>query len=303
MPSVIPTMKELTLEDRDQLHSMLKAYNPQTSELTFVNLYIWRHYYQFTWTRFEDWLLIISQRDDHTFALPPIGPSNRSDVTQRLLLWMRDDLGVPDPVIARADQRIVDELGENQNFSITPNRDDFDYVYLSESLGKLAGRKYSKKRNHINQFLKNNTYTYNPLSADLVPGCLALAEVWCEQRLCEEDISLTHEFCGIRDALDNFETLQIEGGAIIIDGKIQAFALGEVLNDDTAVVHIEKANPEYHGIYPMMTREFSAQRWLGAVGYINREQGVGEPGLRRAKKSYYPDHMVDKYEIRLEPGA
>ena len=170
----------------------------------------------------------------------------------------------------------------------------FPYI-LSEFVWETP----NKKRNHINQFLKNYEYTYSELSEALVPGCLALAEVWCEQRLCEEDISLTHEFCGIRDALYNFKTLALEGGAILIDDKIHAFALGERLNDDTAVVHIEKANPEYHGIYPMMTREFSANRWMESVQYINREQDVGEPGLRRAKKSYYPDHMVEKYEIRL----
>jgi hypothetical protein len=212
---------------------------------------------------------------------------------------MRDECGISDPHIARADQALLDEIDNTQDFDITPTRDHYDYVYLSESLGELAGRKYSKKRNHINQFLRYYDYQYSPLSPELVPGCMALAEVWCEQRLCEEDISLTHEFCGIRDALHNFELLKIEGGAIIIEGKIQAFALGELLNETTAVVHIEKANPEYHGIYPMMTREFSAQRWLGSVKYINREQDVGEPGLRRAKESYYPDHMVKKFEIKL----
>ena len=299
MSSVFPEFKTLTLQDRDHLHPILKAYNPQTSELTFVNLYIWRHYYQFTWTQYKDWLVIIAQRDDVKYVFPPVGPAPRIGVTKTLLEWMHNEQGVHSPHIARADKRLIDELGDNADFVITPTRDHFDYVYLSESMGKLAGRKYSKKRNHINQFLRNHEYTYSPLSKDLVPGCLALAEVWCEQRLCEEDISLTHEFCGISDALHNLETLQIEGGAILIDGRIQAFALGEVLNSDSAVVHIEKANPEYHGIYPMMTREFSAHRWMDDVKYINREQDVGELGLRRAKESYYPDHMVEKYEIRL----
>jgi len=299
MSPVFPEFKKLTLEDREKVHPILSAYNPQTSELTFVNLYIWRRYYQFSWTFYRDWLFISAQRDENQFVFAPIGPEPRSEVTHTLLEWMRDEKGVNNPYIARADERLAVELEGNPNFIITPTPDHFDYVYLSENLGTLAGRKYSKKRNHINQFLKNYEYSYSALSEELVPGCLALAEVWCEQRLCEEDISLTHEFCGIRDALDNFKTLEIEGGAILIDDKIQAFALGEVLNDDTAVVHIEKANPEFHGIYPMMTREFSANRWLNSVKYINREQDVGEPGLRRAKKSYYPDHMVEKSEIRL----
>jgi hypothetical protein len=299
MSSTIPGFKPLVLEDRDRVHPILKAYHPQTSELTFVNLYIWRHYYKFKWTIYEDWLLICAQREDDAFALPPIGPAPRHDVSRVLLNWMRDEQDIQYPYIARADQRLVDELRDYSDFDITPTRDHFDYVYLSEDLSSLAGRKYSKKRNHINQFLRSYTYQYHALTEDLAPGCLALAEVWCEQRLCEEDISLTHEFCGIRDALNNLKLLEIEGGTIFIDGKIQAFALGEVLNDDTAVIHIEKANPEFHGIYPMMTKEFPANRWLHEVKYINREQDVGEPGLRRAKESYFPELMIEKYEIRL----
>ena len=295
MLPVFPEFKKLTLEDRETIHPMLRAYNPQTSELTYVNLYIWRRYYQFSWTLYGDWLLISAQKDKDQFFFPPIGPEPRGEVAHTLLDWLRDEQGVDNPIIARADIRLVDGLKDDPTLNITPTRDHFDYVYLSEDLGTLAGRKYSKKRNHINQFLRGYEYTYAPLSEDLVPGCLALAEVWCEQRLCEEDISLTHEFCGIRDALDNLKTLEIEGGAIMIDNKIQAFALGEVLNDTSAVVHIEKANPEFHGIYPMMTREFSANRWLDSVKYINREQDVGEPGLRRAKESYYPDHLVEKF--------
>jgi hypothetical protein len=212
---------------------------------------------------------------------------------------MQDAFGSESGRIARADQRLTEELRDRPEFTITPTRDHFDYVYLSESLGKLAGRKYSKKRNHINQFLRYYEYDYQPLTPELVSGCIDLAEVWCEQRLCEEDISLQHEFCGISDALHNLDYLEMDGGTIVIDGKIQAFALGERLNNNVAVVHIEKANPEYRGIYPMMTREFSAHRWMNTVKYINREQDVGEPGLRRAKESYYPDHLVEKYEIRL----
>ncbi|MDF1513760.1 MAG: phosphatidylglycerol lysyltransferase domain-containing protein [Anaerolineae bacterium] len=295
----ISDFKPLTLEDRDQVRPLLKAFNPQTSELTFVNLYLWRRYYQFTWSIFGDMLVILASRDGHTYALPPVGTIPRLDVVKRVLVWMGEQYGADHPLIARADQKLVDEIGDNPDFVVTSTRDHFDYVYSSEDLGTLAGRKYSKKRNHINQFLRSYEYTYAEVTEDLVPGCLALAEVWCEQRLCEEDISLTHELCGIRDALDNLKTLEIQGGAIVIDGKIQAFALGEILNHNTAVVHIEKANPEYQGIYPMMTREFSANRWMGKLPYINREQDIGEPGLRRAKKSYYPDHMVKKYEIRL----
>ena len=295
---LFPEFKPLALEDREEINRRLWAYQPTTSELTFINLYIWRSYYDFRWALLDDWLLIYAAHPERSYALSPVGPPSRSGATQSLLDWMRDQLGLSEPKIARADRRLMEELSGLPQFSIEPTRDHYDYVYLSEDLGSLAGRKYSKKRNHINQFLRSYEHSYATVTPDLVDACLALAEVWCEQRLCEEDISLTHEFCGIRDALQNFAALHLEGGAIVIDGKVQAFALGELLNTQTAVVHIEKANTEFQGIYPVMTRSFSA-RWQPDIPYINREQDIGDLGLRQAKESYYPDHLVEKFEVRL----
>ena len=296
---VFPDFKPLTLEDRDVLHQRLWQYQPDTSELTFINLYIWREYYDFQWSVVGDYLLIFASRGEEPFALQPVGPAPRDATVRDLLYWLRDTRGVAVPSIRRADRRLVDELQGCTEFVIEPVRAHFDYVYRSEDLGSLSGRKYSKKRNHINQFLRSYTYTYAPITPSLTDDCLALAEVWCEQRLCEDDISLLHEFRGIRDALDNFDALQLEGGAVLIDGKVQAFSLGEMLNETTAVVHIEKANPEFKGIYPMITKQFSEQRWQGAVEYINREQDLDDPGLRHAKESYYPDYLVEKFSVRL----
>jgi uncharacterized protein len=294
-----PDFKPLTLEDRDTVHQRLWHYQPNTSELTFINLYIWREYYNFRWSLSGDCLCIIADGKEGPFALQPVGQASRDTATRDLLYWLRDTQGVAAPIIERADRRLVDALQGSSEFVIEPVRAHFDYMYRSEDLGSLAGRKYSKKRNHINQFLRTYAYTYAPITPSLTDDCLALAEVWCEQRLCEDDISLLHEFRGIRDALDNFDALQLEGGAILVDGKIQAFSLGELLNETTAVVHIEKANPEFKGIYPMITQQFSEQRWQGQVEFINREQDLGDPGLRQAKESYYPDHLVEKFSVRL----
>lgn len=296
---VFPEFKPLTIADRDEIHRRLWAYQPETSELTFVNLFIWREYYNFKWSVFDESLLLVADRDVEPLALPPVGPASRVAATRVLLEWLRDVRGAADPLVARADRRLADELSGNAAFVVEPVRDHFDYVYASQDIGSLAGRKYSKKRNLINQFLRSYRYEYAPLTAALVPNCLALAEVWCEQRLCEDDISLLHEFRGIRDALDHFTALHIEGGAIVLDGKVQAFSLGELLNEKVAVVHIEKANPEFKGIYPMITQQFSAQRWQGNVDFINREQDLGDPGLRHAKESYYPSHLVEKFDVRL----
>ncbi len=298
-----PTFQPLTLDDADALYPRLWDYQPVTSELTFGNLYLWCEYYAFEWAVYEDYLLILAHHgEDEPFALMPIGPPPRVEITRVLLQWMRDARGLKNPAIQRADRRLADELESAEGMDVTPTRDDFDYVYRSADLGTLEGRRYSKKRNHINQFLHvyGLDYAYEPLTPELTSGCLALAELWCEQRMCEDDISLTHEFRGIRDVLEHFTELRMEGGVILVNDEVQAFALGERLNETTAVVHIEKANPNFRNIYPMMTKSFSEQRWLGQVDFINREQDLGIPGLRRAKESYYPDHLVEKFTVRQE---
>jgi hypothetical protein len=294
-----PDFKPLELADREVVHAKIWDFQPRTSELTFGNLYIWRSYYKFEWAMYEDWLVLLAnEREGGFFALPPVGSGDCREVTHHLLTWMRDERGIEQPAIARAGQPLADGLGDDDRFSVTATRDHFDYVYLTEDLAEMPGRKYSSKRNHINQFTRYYRFEYEPVTPDLVQQCLDLAEVWCEQRLCDEDLSLQHELSGIEDALNHFEELEIDGGAILVRGKVQAFALGEKLNEETSVIHIEKANPEFKGIYPMMTQLY-ADRWQEETRYINLEQDLGEPGLRRAKESYHPDHMAEKYTITL----
>jgi hypothetical protein len=106
------------------------------------------------------------------------------------------------------------------------------------------------------------------------------------------------ELEAIREALTNFSALKFQGGVILIDNKVEAFTLGELLNNQTAVVHIEKANPEIKGAYAIINQQFCEKTWHN-IPYINREQDLGESGLRQAKLSYSPDHMVEKYSIKL----
>jgi uncharacterized protein len=300
--NAFPTFKSFELEDRDEIHPRLWAYQPDISELTFANFYIWRNYYNLQWVVAEDCLVFLAEREDECFAFPPVGSAPRVELTENLLTWMRDEKGVEEPQIHRADQRLVDELSASDIFTFEPTRDHFDYVYRSRDLATLESDAYRRKRNQVSQFDYYYDYHYEPVSDALLEQCLRLAEVWCEQRQCEDDISLSHEFSGIEDALNHFHELEISGGALIIDDRVRAFALGEKLNEDTAVVHIEKANPDYRNIYPAMTRSYSAERWMDPVTFINREQDLGISGLRRAKKSYNPDHLVKKYTIGLASG-
>jgi hypothetical protein len=131
-----------------------------------------------------------------------------------------------------------------------------------------------------------------------VDACIALSEAWCTWRRCSEDLGLTSEWEAVGELLRHFHRLEVVGGVLLCNGRVEAYSVGELLNEDTAVVHIEKANPDIPGLYALINQQFCENSWH-AVTYVNREQDLGEEGLRKAKLSYYPDHLVEKHRIRF----
>ena len=299
MQPIFPRFKEIQLEDRNLFKEILWQYQPRTSEWTFTNLFIWRFHYGFQWSLLKDWLILLGRNDPQgSFALMPIGPPSRLGITRVLLEWLRDEKGEKNPRIERGDQQLIDEFAGQSDLLITPTQEQFDYVYRTEDLIELAGRKYHSKRNHIHKFLQSFSFTYASLNKEFLPACLDLSGLWCEVHRCEEDLNLLGEWGAVREALTTFQALQIQGGVILIQNRVEAFTLGELLNDQTSVVHVEKANPEIPGIYTMMNQQFCEKTWRD-VRFVNREQDLGDEGLRRAKLSYHPDHLSEKFQIRF----
>lgn len=294
-----PAFVPLELKHRGVFQSFFSEYKPEISELTFTNLFIWRSHYKFQWSLFKDWLLIVSLDGEYgSYALEPIGPSPRDEITRVVLEWMKEEKREENPRIERADERIIRELEGIKSILVEPTRDHFDYVYLRDDLVKLAGNKYRSKRNHINQLLRSYSYRYEELAPDHIKDCIELQERWCELRRCEDDLDLLGEWDAIKEILQSYTSLEVHGAVITIDNKVVAFTIGQMLNENTAVVHIEKADPEIPGLYPAINQQF-CEKSLKNAPYINREQDLGIPGLREAKLSYYPDHLVKKFRITL----
>jgi uncharacterized protein len=299
MIPIFPDFRAIEISDREFIQERLWAYQPETSELNFTNLFIWRHHYGLRWATLDDWLLVIGDNAEHgVAALTPAGPSPRRDVTHTLLTWMRENGHTGASRIDRADRKLADELGTDAVFDIHPVRDHFDYVYHTNDLIELAGKGYRAKRNHLNYFSRSYHTTYDGMEESHIGDCLNLADEWCEAHRCKEDLNLESEWGATREALLNFTALGMEGGVIRIGGKVEAFTLGELLNEETAVVHIEKANTNIRGLYAVINQQFCEKRW-GNVPSINREQDLGEPGLRKAKLSYNPYRLVEKFSITL----
>ena len=174
------------------------------------------------------------------------------------------------------------------------DRDNWDYVYLREKLASLSGRKYHGKKNHYNAFKKEYPdYVYERSDQRITKSARLLVMNGAKNVLAKTE-SLRCEQCAIHEAIDNFEALGLRGGAIRVNGKIEAFSFGKKINDDTAVLHVEKANPDIRGIYAAINKEFAEHAW-GDVVYLNREEDMGHEGLRTAKESYHPEFMIKKY--------
>ena len=294
-----PQFKTLQFEDGEVLREIIWKYQPETSEWTFTNLFIWRSHYGLQWSLYRDWVLLLSTAAPQgPFFFQPVGPPSRLDAVRNILRWLQEEKGQKASRIERADSRLADEIREAADLVVEPVRDQFDYVYRSQDLIQLAGRKYHGKRNHINKFLQTYAFTYAPLEERLLPECLKLGGFWCEIHRCEEDMNLLGEWEAVREALTHFSELRIQGGVILIRDKVEAFSLGELLNRETAVIHVEKANPEIPGLYPFINQQFCEKTW-SQTSWVNREQDLGEPGLRMAKESYFPDHLMDKFRVRL----
>jgi uncharacterized protein len=221
---------------------------------------------------------------------------------RELLSWLREVRQAPEPFIARADEKLVRELSGNPEFSLEPQREHFDYRYASADLIGLAGRKYHGKKNHLNKFRATCRFSYEPMTPEHVPACLEFQDSWCDCNRCTDDMNLMHEWAAVQELLGAFGRLGVQGGVILIEGIVEAFTLGELLNSQTAVVHIEKANAQIPGLYSVINQQFCEHAWR-AVPFINREQDLGDEGLRQAKLSYHPERLVEKYIIRPAAGS
>jgi len=296
---IFPEFKPIEIEDRDLMQKVFWKYQPLTSEFTFTNLFMWRSYYQYQWSVYKDWLLILcNPMGWGYYFLQPIGPSPRLSVAWMILEWLRSEKQQPEPSIEKADERLVQEIEGQKDFLIEPLRDHFDYLYLARNLIDLMGRKYHGQKNRINKFIREHEYKYEPMISGHVDMCMRVLKEWCNWRECQKRTVLRAEFHAVNEALLNFEKLQIMGGVIFVNNRIEGFALGEMLNEKTAVIHVEKVDPRIPEMFTVTNQQFCEKQW-NEVRFINREQDMGEPGLRRAKESYHPVQLVKKFRIQM----
>jgi hypothetical protein len=228
------------------------------------------------------------------FLLPPIGTKSVVSLAKEMLL-MTDEMDFP-PLYGL--DRLQAESLKNEGFTIQNKREYWDYLYAMRDLRDLPGSKYYTKRKNIQKCLATYKPTYKPIIDEIVNQCLQLQTKWCDLKTCDTIPGLEAENRAIKETFLHFRDWMVFGGAVLVDGFVEAFAIGERLNKDTAVIHFEKANPNIPGLYQVINQWFCTQA-LQDFQYVNREQDLGVPGLRRAKLSYHPTAFVEKYLATL----
>jgi hypothetical protein len=181
------------------------------------------------------------------------------------------------------------------------NRASWEYLHKVSDLAELAGNKYMRKRNRVNQFTKQNPYDYIPLTPELIPRVAEFQRQWCESyREFPGFESISQESRGITDAiLANWERLpQLCGGAIETMGGIAAYTIGEDAGGGILMIHFEKASLDYNAAFQVINKEFLVHEG-GRFETVNREEDMADPGLREAKLSYHPMDFVKKYTVRV----
>jgi hypothetical protein len=289
----------VTIKDKDLLQSFFNKAKFRNCDFSFSNIFCWKHLYNTTFAVENGSLFFRFQTsDDFPGYLFPIGDGDLREAVERIGADA-DERKTPLRLYAITQEMfdLIDEIYPGQ-FIYEQDRSWSEYIYESEDLISLIGKKYQSKRNHINKFKRIYEWEYLPITEKIIPDCRKLYRRWCaENGGCNSEQSLIEECMATQTAFDNFEKLGLIGGALRINGEIQAYSYGQPLGEDTFGVHAEKSLYEIDGGFTMINREFAEHNCAG-YPYINREEDLGLEPLRKAKMSYHPVILLGKGYIR-----
>lgn len=286
------------LEDRELIHSYFKKFPSRSCERTFANSLLWSRHYPITFAIVENTLVfrLLGEVESYTY------PAGDAEDVKRALEYLKKDTeqrGIPFALYQVTEEQFSQlEEWYPGRFEIEYDRDLADYIYESEKLRNLSGKKLHSKRNHINKFKATyEDWSYETMTEDTLEECFQMALKWRNDNGCDEDHEKNEEMCVTLNALRLFKELELTGGILRICGEIVAFTIGEPISEDTFVVHIEKAFAQVQGAYPMINQQF-VEHECAKYRYINREDDTGAEGLRKAKLSYRPAFLVNKGNVK-----
>lgn len=295
--------RKIQLSDRDRANAALGVSDFQGCEYSFANNLSWHRLADTLMTFDGDFYISCSFYDGEPVFIMPAGvPLDGQGRARYLDLFCRLERFVArDGHLLRVCSVTDDSLGwlkgEFPCVEVTSSRDSSDYIYDTNDLITLPGKRFHGKRGHIKSFKQHDWYC-RELTAEDFDECALFAA----GSYSSDEFSAAVEQYAIHSFFTNFDTLELKGLALYFEGELAGFTIGERLNSDTFVVHIEKARGDIRGAYPTLANEF-ASRFAAGLRFINREEDLGLEGLRCSKLSYHPVKLLEKYTLTFPEGS
>ncbi len=288
--------KILEIDDFKIFKEYMQHYKYRTYDTSFTNLFMWSFSRKTQYKIMDGFLCIRGELNSVDFLYFPIGNKVFTEVITDLI----HEFGTEFKMRA-VNKEMADFLKTKFPGKFIYKNEDGrgDYIYKTSDLIELKGRKFHSKKNLINRFEKLYDYTYEEISPENIEEVINFQKWWCQLKRCKLRKSLKDEKIGVLKVLENYEKLDLHGGLIRVNNKVVAFSIGEYINEDTAVVHIEKADHNYLGAYQMMNKLF-VEKEFSKCEYINREEDLGIPQLEKAKKTYNPVEILEKNRVFLK---
>lgn len=289
--------KTIELNDKKWMEPLIATADMSGCHQNFTNIFAWSEIYNYRVAQVNDCLVVKGSIDDQQYYFYPAGWGDIKSVIEAMK-QDADDCGHEFMLFGVSPENMTTmKRLFPDNFEYKAMRDSFDYVYLLDKLVTLSGNKLHSKRNHINRFKQNNIWSFEQITSENLAECWEMNVIWCKANDYYNDDQLANENCAVRRCFDYYTELGLEGGLLRSEGRVIAYTMGEKLNSDTYVTHIEKAFAEIQGAYQMINREFAAfiQKNHPQMIYVNREEDMGYEGLRKAKLSYHPAKMEEKF--------
>lgn len=284
------------LEDKNWISECYSYAHSMNCEYTFGNIYLWRAAYKSLVAHYDGFVICRwGSNHDIKYSLP-IG---RGDFRQAVQAIISDAVsaGVTPRIygVTESYKAVLDSDFPGR-FSYEYDDGNNDYIYHVEDLASLSGKKYHSKRNHISNFIKNHPdWSYEDITAQNISECIDLHTNWIENRNdSESDTDYSLEFEAVLSGFESYAEIGFQGGLIRVNHKPIAYTYGERLNEHCFVTHFEKAPADMQGAYAIVNREFAKRLKDSGFVYVNREEDLGLPGLRKAKQSYKPAIWLKK---------
>ena len=288
--------KKLEFSDLELIRGYYEKYTNRTCDRTIGGSFMWRDYFPTMYALVDDTLVIKYKKDGETVFCFPMGEA----VEEALLAieeYCEKEEIAPEFVSLSLDE--MEYLKKRyENATIIENRDWSDYLYLTSEHASFAGRKFTTQRNHINKFLKQfENWEFKKIDESTMPFVKEFYKDY-ESRFAKSDVTAIEEQEKTNEVLDKYEDYGFVGYALFIENKVVGFSIGEILSD-VMFIHVEKADKSLDGVNTMLVMQF-AKQFEGKVTYLNREEDVGDLGLRYSKTKYRPIDMVYKYEVNFK---